>query len=148
MGKKVIIALIIIIVLGAAGAYLATNKNSDSNTETPATTPKTSQNNSNTTDDTTNNNTQSVAATITYSNDGFSPSTITVQAGDTVAIKNASDHDMQFDSDPHPVHTDDTDLNAGLVSPGQTITFTVNKTGTFGYHNHLNPSQTGTIVIQ
>ena len=53
---------------------------------------------------------------------------------------------MQFDSDPHPVHTDDTELNVGHVEPGGSMTFTVNKTGTHGYHNHLNPGDTGTII--
>ena len=88
------------------------------------------------------------AATITYSDSGFSPNKTTVKSGDAVAIKNTSSHAMQLDSNPHPVHTDDTELNIGTVSPGQTITFTVTKKGTFGFHNHLNPSDTGTIVIQ
>lgn len=89
----------------------------------------------------------SIAATITYSDSGFSPALVTVKANDTVAIKNTSSQDVQLDSDPHPVHTDDTDLNVGQVSPGQTKTFMVMKKGSFGYHNHLDPSQTGRITI-
>lgn len=88
------------------------------------------------------------SATITYSDSGFSPDATTVKAGSTVAIKNASSSVLQFDSDPHPVHTDDTDLNVGTVEVGQTKTFTVTKTGSFGFHNHLDPSKTGKIVIQ
>ena len=92
--------------------------------------------------------TTSVAATITYSDGGYSPSTITVKSGDTVALKNTSSQPVQFDSNPHPVHTDDPELNVGEVAPGQTTTFKVVTKGTHGYHNHLNPGQTGTIVVQ
>jgi len=88
------------------------------------------------------------AATITYSDSGYSPSTITVKSGDTVALKNTSSQSVQFDSDPHPVHTDDPELNVGELSPGQSATFKVITKGTHGYHNHLNPAQKGTIVVQ
>lgn len=92
--------------------------------------------------------TASAVATITYSDSGFSPATTTVKAGDTVAIKNTSSSVMQMDSDPHPVHTDDTDLNVGTVNPGETKTFVVTNKGSFGFHNHLAPSNTAKIVIQ
>lgn len=143
MNKKTIwiIVAIVIVVGGAIGAYAMTQKDagapanpSASNTDKPDTGKKDSD--------------KKAAATITYSDSGYSPSTITVKSGDTVAIKNTSSSEMQFDSDPHPVHTNDEELNAGPVAPGQTITFTVTTTGTYGYHNHLNPSDTGTIVIK
>ncbi|HXH26415.1 MAG TPA: cupredoxin domain-containing protein [Candidatus Acidoferrum sp.] len=89
-----------------------------------------------------------IAATITYTSNGFEPASTTVKSGDTVAIKNTSDENMQFESNPHPVHTDDTDLNVGLVTPGQTKTFTVTKKGSFGFHNHLDPSDTARITIE
>lgn len=129
MNKKVAwgIGALIVIVIGV-GVYIAMQKN---------TTPTTG---------TTSNN-QAVAATITYSTSGFSPTSIVVKSGDTVAIKNASSQALQMDSNPHPTHTDDTDLNVGSVPVGQTITFTVTKKGTFGYHNHFNPSDTGSITI-
>lgn len=88
------------------------------------------------------------SATIIYSDSGFSPKTITVSSGAIIAIRNTSSSDMQFDSDPHPVHTGDTELNVGTVAPGKTVTFKVTTTGTHGYHNHLNPSDTGTIIVQ
>jgi len=92
--------------------------------------------------------TQSVAATIVFSDSGFSPSKTTVKSGDKVAIKNDSSTDVQFDSDPHPIHTDDEDLNVNEIAPGEVKTFTVSKKGTFGFHNHLNPGQKGTIVVE
>lgn len=133
MNKKYLWAIIALIVIvgGAIGVYVFTQKDAGAPSKT-----------------TVKKSDQPAAATIIYSNSGFSPSKITVKSGDSVAIKNTSPGDMQFDSDPHPVHTDDEELNAGAVAPGQTVTFTVTTKGTFGYHNHLNPSDTGTIVVQ
>jgi hypothetical protein len=51
-------------------------------------------------------------------------------------------------SNPHPVHTDDTDLNVGPVAPGKSKTVVLNKKGTFGFHNHLNTSETAEITIE
>lgn len=55
---------------------------------------------------------------------------------------------MQFDSDPHPAHTTNPELNVGSVPPGEQMSFVVDTKGTFGYHNHLNPAQKGTIVVE
>lgn len=136
---KTIIIVTVIAVL-AAGGYFAFHKNNKANSQ--ATPSNTAANQSSTSANPT------AAATITYDGSKFSPSTITVKSGDTVAIKNSSSADMQFQSNPHPLHTDDTDLNVGVVPAGQTATFKATKTGTFGYHNHLSPDQGGTITIQ
>lgn len=135
--KKAILVIILVVIVVAGGVYLVMrmNKNSSSTANTAST-----QN--------TQSNTTPASATITFSGTGFSPSLTTVKSGDTVAVKNTSSNDVQMESDPHPIHTDDVDLNVGLVSPGQTKTFTVTKTGTFGFHNHLNPDNTGKITIQ
>lgn len=138
---KAIIGIIIVAVL-AVGGYFAFHKSGPSYSSTS------NNSTSNAPSSNATNPTKPAAATITYTNSGFSPATITVKSGDTVAIKNDSSSEMALDSNPHPVHTDDTDLNVGTVAPGQTMTFTVIKKGTFGFHNHLNPSDQGTIVVQ
>lgn len=130
MNKKtllfVVIGILVVVSIGV-WIYAANQKNTPSTTPGPNNEP---------------------SATITYSNSGFSPKTVTVTAGAIIAIRNTSSSDMQFDSDPHPVHTDDTELNVGTVAPGKTVTFKVTTTGTHGYHNHLNPGDTGTIIVQ
>jgi len=138
MAKKVILGLIIIVIL-AGGGYLLFHKTKSNTSTTSGNTSSQSSSSS---------NSQKIAATITYSNDGFSPAQTTVSSGDTVAIKNTSSSTMNLDSDPHPVHTDDSDLNVGAVDAGQTKTFVVTKKGSFGFHNHLDPSQRGNITIQ
>lgn len=141
--KKSLIVLVVIVAI-AAGAFVLTRDNdSDNNTNTD-----TSSNNQTQNTTPSASNDQSTAATITYSDDGFSPSTITVKAGTTVTVKNTSSDELQYDSDPHPTHTDNEELNVGAIDPGKSGTFTPNTKGTFGYHNHLSPSHKGTITVE
>jgi plastocyanin len=142
MNKKAIwiVVAAIVIVGGGIGVYALLQQNAGA----PSKVDKQSSSDSSGIDP----SDKPVTATITYSDEGFSPSKITVKSGENIAIKNASASDMQFDSDPHPVHTNDPELNVDLVSPGHTMILTVHTKGTFGYHNHLNPGDTGTIVVQ
>lgn len=142
--KKIAIIIIIVLVV-AAGAFALTREdnpvNTATNTAPSTTTDVTSQETITSTD-------ESTASVITYSNSGFAPASITVRSGDTITIKNSSSSALEFDSDPHPVHTDDRELNIGAVQPGESKTATLTTKGTWGYHNHLNSSETGTIKVQ
>jgi plastocyanin len=148
--NRAVVAIVIVVVLIIGGLALA-NKNDNKNTPAANNNSSNSQNQTQPSNNSGNNSQaadQSQANTITYSNNGFSPSSLTVKSGTTITIKNTSSNSLQFSSDPHPVHTDDPELNLGVISPGQSQTLTVTKTGTHGYHNHLNPSDTGTIIVQ
>ncbi len=139
---KVIIGIVILAVLTLGGA-LALNKKStitDSN-QTTATSSTTSAAPVKTPS-------AASAATITYMSTGFQPAVTNVKVGSTVTIKNADSEAMQMDSDPHPAHTDEPELNVGVVKSGESKTFTVTKAGTWGIHNHLSPGETGKIVAQ
>ena len=141
-----IIGTIILVLLLAGAAYALTRKSDTTDTSTQSTTTNTTQ--TTTTQPTTSDQNVATAATITYDGNGFSPNKVTVKEGDKVTIKNTSSTVVEFDSDPHPVHTDNTELNVGSISPGKSMTFMVDKSGTWGYHNHLDSGQTGTIVVQ
>ena len=125
----------ILVIIAVVVAMSMTNNTSNSSTMTPPA-------------DTSDSSTDTTAATITYVDGTFSPATITIKQGDKVAVKNNSSSELHFDSNPHPVHTDNTELNVDDVGSGQTKTFTVTKKGTFGYHNHVAPSEKGTIVVE
>jgi plastocyanin len=144
--KTVVIVVVAILVI--AGGALALTKKSDnkSTTSQPSSSQQSNNNSSNNTNSSSSD--QTAAATITYGDNGFSPSTVTVKSGDTILIKNTSSNPLQFDSDPHPAHTDDPELNVGDIAPGSSGTLKATTVGTHGYHNHLNPSDTGTIVVQ
>lgn len=148
-----IIAAVIAVLVVAGGAFALTRKSSPKPATEQTTQTTADKNQSTTTPTTTDTNTtpeapDSSAATITYTDDGFSPGTLTVKAGTKVTIQNKSTHTIEFDSDPHPVHTTNRDLNVGTVAAGQSMTFTTDKTGTFGYHDHLDASKTGTLIVQ
>lgn len=133
--KKAIIIIVAVVLLGVIGWFIFGRDKSDN---------KQSSTNTSQSED-------SAAAgqpVITYTDEGFSPATLTVKAGTKVTVTNESGQDLKFSSNKHPVHTDDPELNQDTLSPGESQTFTVTKKGTFGYHNHLNPDKTGTIVVQ
>jgi len=79
---------------------------------------------------------------------GFTPQTLAIKSGTTVTWTNTSGGDVSINSDPHPTHTLYPPLNLGRVSDGGSVSLTFNKAGSYGYHNHLNPAQKGTIVVQ
>ena len=143
---KLLIAIIIVAAI-AVGVILFTNK-SDTKSSSDKT-PSTSTNNSGSASTDTTQSDKKIAATITYDGTTFSPEKTTVKAGETVKVINTSSNaSLGFDSDPHPVHTDNPDLNAGEIGPGQSATFSTDKTGTWGFHNHDDPTQHGELVVQ
>lgn len=154
MNKKLVAVIVIaLIVLLAVAGYLWAQQPT---TTTPASKPVPDTRNQ-----TTNGNneteapteqstegTEEVAATIVYTNDGFSNPNITVKAGDTIRIQNDSDSTLSFNSDDHPTHTKQSELNVGEIEAGQSKTFMIDAKGTWGYHNHFNDSHMGKIVVE
>lgn len=88
------------------------------------------------------------ANTVTLTANGFSPATLTIKAGDKVTWINKSGAAATVNSDPHPTHTNYPELNLGQFSDGESLSLTFPKAGTYGYHNHFNPTQKGTIIVQ
>jgi plastocyanin len=153
MKKGVVIAIIVALLVISGGVFALTRKDKDSDKNTNNTTSSTSSDTSSATNDTTtdsdtDDSSTSQTATITYGNNGFSPSSTTIAAGGTLTIKNTSSHVIQFASDPHPSHTNNPELNTSEIAAGDSKTITVNNKGTWGYHNHDNPNETGTLIIQ
>lgn len=147
--KKIAIIVGVVLVLGLGAIVLANND--DQNKDTAETnTPTTNQTSGNSAS---NNNgdtpvSSSDGTTITYNGSSFSPSRLSVKAGTEVTIVNNSDRELEFSSDPHPVHTDNPELNESAIKPGETKTIKPTKTGTWGFHDHLNSSVTGTLVVE
>ena len=85
---------------------------------------------------------------VVYGAEGFSPSTIEIKIGDTVVFKNESGKGMWIASDPHPIHNENPEFDAGIsTANGNSWSFTFTKDGTFSYHNHLNSSFKGKVVV-
>lgn len=86
--------------------------------------------------------------TVMLTATGYSPAVLTIKAGTTVTWVNKSSEEATVNSNPHPTHTDYPPLNLGSFADGASLTLTFPQAGTYGYHNHLNPSEKGTIIVQ
>ena len=89
------------------------------------------------------------AAEVDYSATGFLPATITVKKGSTVKFVNKGTGPMSVASNPHPTHTDypGFDQWKSEFKDKSEYDFTFDKAGTWGYHNHVNPTDVGTVVV-
>ncbi|HEX7260077.1 MAG TPA: cupredoxin domain-containing protein [Candidatus Saccharimonadia bacterium] len=144
---SIIVGLILVVVIGVA-VWLATKpaanetsqqSTSESQTTPPAATPQPAADQP---------ASESTVVTVNYDNNGFNPTTITIKSGQTLTFVNKTSSSIQPASDPHPQHTENPELNVGNVSAGQSKSVTPKKTGTFGMHDHLNPSHTVAITVE
>lgn len=95
--------------------------------------------------------------TVEITSTGFSPSSLTIKAGDTVTFANKDSSLHWPASAVHPTHSvysesggcigSKFDACKGLAQ-GESWSFAFNQKGTWGYHDHLNPGLTGTIIVQ
>lgn len=134
---NIIIAIVAVVVIAGGGVLLFGNKdtsNSDINTGSTADTADTTE--------------AEVAATVTYTNDGFSPASVTVPSGSALRIVNNSDEAVGPRSDPHPAHNLNPELNFSDIEPGQSATMVLTEQGTWGYHNTLKEDHRGTVTVE
>lgn len=100
---------------------------------------------------------------ITYTDTGYSPNTITIKNGKTIIFKNQSSKSMWPASAMHPTHRlySDTSLDEHCpdttnsafdactgILPGAQWSFKFDKTNSWKYHDHLSPSNFGTIIVK
>ncbi len=79
---------------------------------------------------------------------GFSPKSITVKTGESITWENTDSSNHTVNSDNHPTHLLYPFLNLGVIKPGDKKSVASPKAGTFTYHDHLNPSLTGSVTVQ
>lgn len=92
--------------------------------------------------------TTSDSVEIVYTDSGFQKSSYTVDTGGTVIVKNDSSSDLQFSSDDHPAHLDNSELNQSVLASGESQEFVVTETGTWGIHDHLNDANTTELIVE
>lgn len=98
------------------------------------------------------------AVTISYTNAGFGPSTVTIKKGQTVRFKNDSTTEVWPASAVHPTHSvypqksasdclgSSFDACRGLKA-GEFWDFTFNEVGEWAFHDHLHASKFGKVVV-
>ncbi len=95
---------------------------------------------------------------ITYTTDGFSPKTVTINKGQAVRWINQGGGDMWVASAMHPTHTvyPGSDIKkcgtaANIFDQcgnGDSYEFTFNEVGEWGYHNHSRANHFGKVIVQ
>jgi plastocyanin len=149
--------LVLLLILGFGGYILfsdrffggtsitstSTATSTANSTTSPATTTSTSTTGSVST------STSNVVQTVVYNGTSFSPSTVTIKLGQAVRFVNQSSGAMSVASDPHPTHVNYPEFDQFKSGErGQaSYTFTFQKTGRWGFHNHQNPSVVGTVIV-
>ncbi|MBP6868514.1 MAG: hypothetical protein KBC16_00180 [Candidatus Pacebacteria bacterium] len=155
--KKLIAILIVVLIAGAGVVYVQTQEvrapEATITTETPSASEQKSPG-------------SPISHTIIYDGQGFSPTTLTVKAGETVTFVNQSTRGMWVGADEHPTHTSydgsSTSQHCGKTGPvdatvfdqciavqnGGSWSFTFTKVGSFDFHNHVAGGAHGTVVVE
>lgn len=165
MNKTVIYAIVAVVILALVGGVYAFKhqiKTALMGQQETSQTSQTPQTNQTPAENTSGVMEKRAIVEVDYTDSGFSPASVTVKKGTTVKFINKqslqsspsaaglkSGSGMDVASNPHPVHTDYLGFDQGKSSQkGQNeYDFTFDKVGTWEYHNHLNSSDTGTIVV-
>ncbi len=106
---------------------------------------------------------ETASLTVEITATGFSPDSLTVHAGDTITWLNTHSVHSWPASATHPLHREYPGSDIAKCSStqrssifdacqrlaqGGSYSFTFLEKGSWTYHDHLNPSHTGTIVVE
>ncbi len=149
---RALIITVVVVAILAIGAFLLVNNKNKSTSSSSTTSSSDNSSTSGSSDNSSSSTPASDTVTITYTDSGFSPSSAKVKNGGQIIWVNKSGSQVQIGVNPHPTHTGDRMITNGQftldLDDGQQTTVNVTKTGTFGYHNHLLPNDTGTITVE
>ena len=134
MNSKFLITLGIIIVVIFAG-YLIYKNQTAKVAKNSATANKTAR------------PTKAPEAYVLLTKDGFEPKELKIKAGTRVIWTNNSGVSATVNSDNHPTHLLYPFLNLGTFSNSSSVQLIFDKAGTYSYHNHLNATQKGKVIV-
>jgi len=153
--NKTITIIIVIVIIALGGYFLLKSEDAQTpNTAPVAETPSTPSG---------TGETPIAAKVVTYTDEGYSPSPLTIKVGETVDFQNKSEQNMWTASGMHPTHSaysgttlsehcpDQTNTafdSCRAIPPGSSWLFTFTKVGAWGYHDHLHPTLFGRIVVE
>ena len=163
--KTIIIVVVVLIVVGALYAVVKTSRNAPEDIEEPEAAASADQTGAaaNTPAASANEAGLAAGAVITFTEAGYAPALVTIKQGDAVTFKNESSTATWPASAMHPTHTvyPGSDIQkcgtaeqAGIfdacrgLNTGESWSFQFNEKGSWNYHDHLNPTKFGTIVVE
>ena len=89
-----------------------------------------------------------VPAAVSITSTGFVPATITVKKGQAVIWTDNDSAGHQIDSDPYPTNSNLSSLNdPQALGLHDTYSYIFNQSGTYSYHDNLNPYTFKGVVI-
>lgn len=100
---------------------------------------------------------ENASTTIKITDSGFVPNEIKIKKGDTVKFVNEGKQDHWPAADKHPSHNEYPDKGGCIGSKfdscrplkqGEAFLFTFNFEGAWNFHDHLNPSFIGTVIVE
>ncbi|TSC86257.1 MAG: Plastocyanin/azurin family copper binding protein [Microgenomates group bacterium Gr01-1014_7] len=146
MSRNWMIAAVVIVVLIVAGVMLT-------RPQQPATTPESTPSTPTSTESAvptsaTEGAMMAEETVVKITAAGFSPKDITIKAGGTVTWTNSDSVVHAVNSAVHPTHQVYSPLNLGNIQAGGKAALTFPDPGTYKYHDHLNPSLTGSVVVE
>src|SRR3989344_8702098 len=145
MNRNPIGVIIVLIIVIAGGWYLF------SRTSTKGPAPETSVTNQ-----------ESTSVTVTYTDQGFSPASVSIPLGAMVTFVNQSPKNMWVASAMHPEHTVYSGTSLAQHCPdttgtafdeckgdpsGSSYSFRFNKAGEWKYHDHIDATKFGTVIV-
>lgn len=143
MNSKIVLGLLSVLIIG--GAYLLLSNTSTKQTAPqPAAQPTPTQAVATPTLEVK----QASEALVDVTENGFSPTTVTIKKGTKVVWTNKTSRVVTVNSTPHPIHTDYPPLNLGPFTKDASVELMFDKSGTYTYHNHREPSMTGTVIVE
>lgn len=144
MNKNILLILVIVVLAVGGFVLVQSQSKTEAPTKTTSTTPSAMEKSP-------SKETEVMSQkedTVTLSDTGFDPKTITVKKGDKVVWLNKSGDSATVDSDNHPTHLLYPPLNMGTFKDGDKHELVFDKAGTYTYHDHFHPSKKGTVVVE
>ena len=149
---SIVAGIVVIAALGVGGWYLFGRSTETGETDTSSTSPSSSTPTTTTSSCLPASQLPS-SLTIKYENNQFvaedadavadsSNAVFCVKKGATVTFTGSN---LWVASAPHPTHTDLSGFDAKAAMSSYSFTFS--QVGTWGFHNHLRASDTGTIIV-
>ncbi len=85
---------------------------------------------------------------ITFRQDGYRPTRLTVRVGDSVTFRNNSGKPFWPASNNHPIHELYPEFDPRKpIAPGESWQFTFTQEGKWRFHDHIYPEFRGTIMV-
>ncbi len=89
----------------------------------------------------------SATASISITAAGFEPAVLSVKKGTKIRWTNNDKAMHQVIANPHPSHDSLPGLKSEILNEGQTYEYVAGQSGSFGYHDEVNPTINATVEV-